>query len=138
MGKIAKNGVVKLEYSTDDGSTWNNVTGVRTFDPGSSSSEDVDLTDYDSTGNQREYGNGLKTTQDGNFTINFDEADASHVALQAAEGGAAIKLRHQFDTKYMQFDALIKGVSTPASIGDALVATVTIKQASAPSWVAVA
>jgi hypothetical protein len=137
MGKIAKNGVVKLEYSVDGGTTWLNVAGVRTFDAGTSTSEDVDLTDYDSPGNTREYGNGYASSNDGSFTINFEEDDPSHEALIAAEGGAAIDLRHQFDTKYYEFSALIKAISTPVQIGDALVATVTIKKAAAGSWVAV-
>ncbi len=137
MADIAKNGVVKLEYSTDDGTTWNNVAGVVSFDPGVFTAQDVDVTDYDSTGNQREYAAGYKEASDGNFVINFEADDASHVALQAAVGGAAIKLRHQYDTKYLVMSALIKSMSNPSSIGEVLRSTVTIKAAAAPAWEAV-
>jgi hypothetical protein len=138
MAKVAKNGVVKLEYSVDSGTTWLNVAGVKSFDPGTATSEDVDVTDYDSTGDQREYANGYKAAADGSFVINFEEDDPSHVALMAAEGGAAIMLRHQYDTKWFVMPTLIKSVSKPVSIGEAILATVTIKAAAAPTWEAVA
>jgi hypothetical protein len=138
MGKIAKSGIVKLEYSlTILTPTWINVAGVRSFDPGVATSEDVDLTDYDSTGNQREYGNGFSAAADGSFTINFDEANASHIALQGLVGGAAIALRHKYDTKWLVMPTLIKSISYPVSIGEAIISTVTIKASAAPSWVAV-
>lgn len=138
MGKVAKNGVVALDYSVDDGVTWLPIPGVISFDPGTTTAEDVDVTDYDSPNNQREYANGFKATSDGNFVVNYDEANAAHQALIAAAGGAAIKLRHQYDTKYLEMPTLIKACSTPASIGEALRMTVTIKAASAPSWTNVA
>ena len=138
MGKIAKSGIAKLEYSlTIVTPTWINVAGVRSFDPGVATSEDVDLTDYDSTGNQREYGNGFSAAADGNFTINFDESNASHIALQGLVGGAAIALRHKYDTKHLVMPTLIKSISYPVSIGEAIIATVTIKASAAPTWVAV-
>lgn len=136
MGKIAKSGIVKLEYSlTILTPTWINVAGVRSFDPGVATSEDVDLTDYDSPGNQREYGNGFAAAADGSFVINFDEAAPSHIALQSLVGGAAIGLRHKFDTKWLVMPTLIKSMSNPVSIGEAILSTVTIKAAGAPSWV---
>lgn len=137
MAKVAKNGTVKLEYSVDSGTTWLNVAGVKSFDPGVATSEDVDVTDYDSTGDQREYANGYKAAADGSFTVNFEEDDPSHIAMIAATGGAAIMLRHQYDTKWLVMSTLIKSFATPASVGEALLATVTIKAAAAPTWVAV-
>lgn len=137
MAKIARNGSVALEYSVDGGTTWLNVAGVRSFDPGVASSEDVDVTDYDSPDNQREYENGYKAQGDGSITVNFEEDDASHQALDAAAGGAAIQLRHQYDTRWLTFPALIKSFSKPVSIGEAWVSTITIKAASAPVWSAV-
>lgn len=135
MGKVAKNGIVKLEYATNlTTPVWANVAGVRSWDPGVATSEDVDVTDYDSLGDQREYANGYKAANDGNFVINFDEEDASHLALQAAAGGAPILLRHQYDTRWLVMPTLIKAMSYPAAVGEAILSTVTIKAASAPTW----
>ena len=138
MAKIARNGTVALEYSVDGGSTWLPVAGVRSFDPGIATAEDVDVTDYDSPDNQREYENGYKAQGDGNFTVNFEEDDPSHQALDTASGGAAIDLRHQYDTRWLVFPALIKSFSKPVSIGEAWVSTITFKAAQAPTWAPVA
>jgi len=137
MAKIAKNGVVALDYSVDGGTTFLPIPGVKSFDPGTTTAEDIDVTDYDSTGDQREYANGYKATSDGSFTVNFDEENAAHTALIAAAGGASILLRHQYDTKWLTMPTLIKAFSTPVSVGEALIATVTIKASAAPTWSAV-
>lgn len=134
MAKIARNGTVALEYSVDSGTTWLNVAGVRSFDPGVATSEDVDVTDYDSPDNQREYENGYKAQGDGSITVNFEEDDPSHQALDTAAGGASIMLRHQYDTRWLVLSTLIKSFSKPVSIGEAWVSTITIKAASAPEW----
>ena len=137
MALAVKSGNAALEYSTDGGTTWLNVNGVTSFDPGVATAEELDATDYDSPNNQREYVNGFKGVSDGSFVVNFDPADASHIALMNAEGGAAIQLRHQYGDQWLVMPTLVRSVSKPAEIGSILKATVTIKQASAPSWAAV-
>ncbi len=134
MALVVKSGNAALEYSVDAGTTWNNVNGVTSFDPGVATAEEQDATDYDSPNNQREYVNGFKGVSDGSFVVNFDPADASHIALMAAEGGAAIDMRHQYGDKWLTMSTLVRSVSKPAEIGGILKATVTIKQAAAPVW----
>ncbi len=138
MGDIAKNGNVALEYSTDDGTTWNNLAGVVSFDPGVPTAESIDTTDYDSPGNYRETESGYKDYSDGQIVVNFDADDPSHVAMQAAEGGAAVKFRHKYVTKWLVISALVKSMSNPSSVGEILRSTIAIKRTGAPAWDAVA
>jgi hypothetical protein len=133
MAIVAKNTVVKLERSTDN-STWANIPGVVSFDDGGFTAEELDATDYDSTGNTREYVNGYKDGQEGSFTVNFSPDDTVHVALLADVGGANIYLRHKYDDQYLVIPVAIKRASTPVEIGTILKMTVTFKPAGAATW----
>jgi len=133
MATVAKNTVVKLERSTD-GSTFTNIPGVTSWDDGGFTAEELDATDYDSTGNTREYVNGYKDGQEGSFTVNFAAADTVHQALIADVGDANIYLRHKYDTRYLTIPVSIKRTSTPAEIGGILKMTVTFKPAGAAVW----
>src|SRR6056297_1211237 len=134
---VAKNGTVLLERSTDD-TTYTTIPGVRSFNPGDMQAEQLDATDYDSPGSQREYENGLKDASDGSFEINFDPGNTVHQSLIADAGGATIYLRHKYDTRNLTVPANVISVSTPAEVGGILRATVTFRPASAPTWADVA
>lgn len=133
MATAAKNTVVKLERS-ENGSTWTNIPGVTNFDDGGFTAEELDATDYDSTGNTREYINGFKDGQEGSFTVNFAPADTVHQDLIADVGGANIYLRHKYDTRYLVVPVSIKRTSNPVEIGGILKMTVTFKPAGAAVW----
>ncbi len=133
MATAAKNTVVKLERS-ENGSTWTNIPGVTNFDDGGFTAEELDATDYDSTGNTREYINGFKDGQEGSFTVNFAPADAVHQDLIADVGGANIYLRHKYDTRYLVVPVSITRTSNPVEIGGILKMTVTFKPAGAAVW----
>lgn len=136
MAIAAKSGVVKLERSVN-GSTWTNIPGVTNFDDGGFTAEELDATDYDSTGNTREYINGWKDGQEGSFTVNFDPDDAVHIGLIADVGGANVFLRHKYDNRYLTVPVSIKRTSSPVEIGGILKMTVTFKPAGAAVWSAV-
>lgn len=130
---VAKNGVVLLERSTDN-TTFTTIPGVRSFSPGDMQAEQLDATDYDSPGGQREYENGLIDASDGSFELNFDPGNSVHQALIADAGQATIYLRHKYDSRYLTVPSNIISVSTPAEVGGILRATVTFRPASAPTW----
>lgn len=136
MAIAAKSGVVKLERS-ENGSTFTNIPGVTNFDDGGFTAEELDATDYDSTGNTREYINGWKDGQEGSFTVNFDPDDTVHQDLIADVGGANIWLRHKYDNQYLTVPVSVKRTSSPVEIGGILKMTVTFKPAGAAVWSAV-
>ena len=133
MAIVAKNTVVKLERS-ENGSTFTNIPGVTNFDDGGFTAEELDATDYDSTGNTREYVNGFKDGQEGSFTVNFDPDDTVHQDLIADVGGANIYLRHKYDNQYLTIPVAVKRTSNPVEIGGILKMTVTFKPAGAAVW----
>jgi len=133
MAIVAKNTVVKLERSAN-GSTWANVPGVTNFDDGGFTAEELDATDYDSTGNTREYVNGYKDGQEGSFTLNFDPDDTVHQAFITDVGAANVFLRHKYDTRYLVIPVSIKRTSNPSEVGGILKMTVTFKPAGAAVW----
>jgi len=133
MAIAAKNTVVSLSRSVN-GSTYTVIPGVTNFDDGGFTAEELDATDYDSTGNTREYINGMKDGQEGSFTVNFAPADATHQALIADVGGANVFLRHKYDTRNLTVPVSIKRTSNPVEIGGILKMTVTFKPAGAAVW----
>lgn len=137
MAILAKDGVVKLEHSTDGGTTWENVPGVLSVDPGTIQSEEIDATDADSTGGWREKINGFVEASEGSVTLHNKPRDTKLMALRTAVGGAAQKFRVKIDSEHHVFDALVKGFSEPFQVGEKLVATMTISLTGQPTYSAV-
>ncbi len=138
MATIARNGTFSLTSDAAVADTQAPLTGVKSFDMGAIEVEDIDVTDFDSTGNFREFASGYSEAAEGSFVLNFDHQDASHVALRAAVGGAAVSFVATYtiggQDETVSFDALIKGFSTPVDIGGIMEATVTIKLSGAPVY----
>jgi hypothetical protein len=137
MAILAKDGVVKFEHSTDGGTTWDNVPGVLSVDPGTVQAEEIDATDADSTGGWREKINGYIDASEGSVTLHNKPRDTKLMALRSAVGGAAQKFRLQLDQEYHTFDALVKGFSEPMQVGEKLQATMTIALTGEPTRSAV-
>ncbi|MEL6754943.1 MAG: phage tail tube protein [Pseudomonadota bacterium] len=134
MAQVAKNGTHLLEYSTDD-TTYTPVPGVRSFNPGDMQAEQLDATDFDSPGGQREFINGLIDASDGSFEMHWDPTNAVHQALMAAAGGASLYLRFQMGaSRRVKMLTNIISVATPSEVGSIDLATVTIRPAQAPTW----
>lgn len=133
MAFVAKNGTHELDRSTDD-TTYTAVPGVRSFNPGDMQAEQLDVTDFDSPNNQREFINGLKDASDGSFEMHWDPTNTVHQALMADAGGASIYLRFKMGTRRVKMLTNVVSVSTPSEVGSIDVATVTIRPAQAPVW----
>jgi len=133
MAIVAKNSTVALSRSTD-GTTFTVIPGVTNFDDGGFTAEELDATDYDSTGNTREYVNGYKDGQEGSFVVNFDPGNAVHQALISDVGSANIYLRHRYDDRNLTIPVAVKRTSNPSEVGGILKMTVTFKPAGAAVW----
>lgn len=140
MGVFAKNPTVAIQHSADDGTTYNDIPGAKAFDIGQISAEDIDATDFDSTGNFREFINGYLEASEGSILCNYPEAaNATHTALRTArDSGTIEKFRAIIGHETIDFDALVKGASTPVRNGTLIETTYTIKLTGAPSYAATA
>lgn len=79
MGKFVSTGTQL--YRSTDGETWEAIPNLTTIPSPDTTTEDVDATDHDSTGN--EYLSGM--TEGGEVAISgwFNSAEARHVGLYA-------------------------------------------------------
>lgn len=132
MATVATNSTFALKLGSGSPLTYTAIPGVTNFDGGNISAEQLDATDFDSTGAFREYVNGYKEASEGSFVVNYDPGNATHQALITANGGAAIKLQALYDDRTVTFDALVTAISRPAEVGGILKMTVTIKMTGAP------
>lgn len=139
MATVATSSNIDFHYSGDGGTTWTAIPGVVSFSDGETSTEEVDVTDYDSPAGWREFANGLKEGGTGSIVLHFDPSNAVHQALEAAAGGAAIQFRVTISsTRKLEFSALVQGFNTPVpEPGGKLVATVNFKTTGASAWAAV-
>jgi len=137
MATLAKDGVVKLEHSSDSGSTWDNVPGVLSVDKGTIQTEEIDATDADSTGGFREFIAGYAEASEGSITMHNAPRDAKLMELRtASENGTVEDFRVKLDGEHQTFQALVKGFSEPFTVGEKLVVTMTIKITGQPTYAA--
>lgn len=135
MGEfVSKNGTGGLYLGSGSPVAYTKIPGVKSFDIGSVSAEQLDVTDYDSPAGWREFANGLRSASNGSFVMNYDPGETTQEALRTAEGGAAQKFKALFDDKQVTFTALVIGFSTPQQVGAVAEATVTIQLTGAPTW----
>ena len=131
---IAKNGTAQLQYGTGSPLVYTKILGVKSFNFGSISAEEKDVTDFDSPTGFREYTNGLKSASNGSIVLNHDPGDTTQEFLRTAEGGAAITFKATMDDKTVTFKALVLGFDMPVQVGEVAEATVTIKLTGALTW----
>jgi hypothetical protein len=131
MAIVAKNGTAGLYLGTGSPLVYAKIPGVTNWDRGTKSAEELDATDFDSPVGDREYVSGLAAYENGSFVMNYDPDNATHLALVAAVGGAALKFRTVYDNKQKNFDALVLSVADPIEVGGIMKATVTIKRTGA-------
>lgn len=135
MGIQAKNPVVAFEHSSDGGTTWDNVPGVISVDKGTIQTEEIDVTDADSTGSFREFIAGYNEAAEGSIVLHNAPGDAKLVELRAAQvAGTVEDFRVTIGAETHTFQALVKGYSEPWSIGEKLVVTMTIKLTGAVTY----
>lgn len=93
-------------------STATAIPGVTDFDPGARAADQVDATDYDSTGDAEEVEAGIKRSSPGTLVLNFEPANTVHEDLFTKEG-KIITLIAQDATKIRTMNVLVLGVATP-------------------------
>jgi len=130
-GIVAKNGTSGLLWGAGSPLVYSKIPGTTNFSRGNAVAEELDSTDFDSPAGFREYVNGLSAYQDGSFVVNYQPAATIHLAIIAAQGGAAAKFRAVYDTKMKTFDALVKACDDPIEVGGLMKMTVTIKRTGA-------
>lgn len=128
-----------LEYLSAGPSTYSNIDGVTSFDEGNVAAEEVDVSDFDSAGNRREFEPGMIDASEGSFTVNYEPGNVSHEWLRSKVGAAAVTLRSKDGTTPAMitstFTCLIKACSKPRTIGGRRDMTVTIKCTGVPTEV---
>jgi len=82
-----------LEWSTDDGATWNDVVELKSCTLPTGTIEKIERTHMASPGRTKEYAIGLRDINDVEFTFNF--ASATYEALFTLEkAGTVVQWRH--------------------------------------------
>lgn len=132
MAIVATNSTFALKLGSGSPLSYTTIPGVTNFEPGNIAAEQLDATDFDSTGAFREFVNGYKEASEGSFVVNYDPSDSTHQSLITSNGGAAIHLQATYDDRTITFDALVTAISRPVEIGGILKMTVTIKMTGAP------
>ena len=131
---VAKNGTAGLYYGSGSPLAYTKIAGVKSFNKGSISAEEKDVTDFDSPAGWREFVNGLKSASPGSIVLNFDPGDTTQEYLRTAQGGAAIPMKALYDDKQATFTALVLAFDEPLQVGEVAEATVTIKLTGAVTW----
>lgn len=130
----------KVEISLDGGTTYAEVGDCKSFDQGNIEAEENDATSFSSSGNFREFKQGLKAASDGSMTLNYLIGDTQHKALRDQVGSnTPVKFRTTAtavddDEEICVFDALIKSMSRPVEIGGIWEATVGFKMTGEPTF----
>ena len=92
-----------------DGTSYNYVAGLVALDAPKESVETVSLTELGFT-HERLRANTIKKTEAGTFSVLYDPANATHVAMNAAGGSSVpvvIEFRNADDYVRLEFDAFI-------------------------------
>lgn len=89
--KTKGNVLLKMDTATSGGPTWTTVPGVFSNDGGGTTTERVDVTDFDTVGNSREYIGGLSEEQPLSFELHYQPGNAVQEAIRAANAAGAVK-----------------------------------------------
>lgn len=96
----------KLFYSSDSGSTYDQVTGVTNITKPTATKADIDITDLSSTA--MEYEKDIPDNGTASYSFNFNGSDSTHQALLVLEASGA---QGQFKVELVE-----PGVSTVTTL----------------------
>lgn len=119
--KIAKN------TGTTAAPVWAAIKNVSNFNGFAGSANDIDVTDFDSTG--KESRPGLQDWDTVSFDININMKEASHAAL-LADKKSGVVAPYQVtlsDGTTLEFDAYVKSFPITAGVDNVVKGTVVIK-----------
>ena len=92
--KALGNWKLQVNTGSDGTPTWVDVPEVRSASGGGTNTDRIDVTNFSSTGNSREYIGGLSDPQARSFTMNYIPGNAAQVAMRTANAsGAAMGFR---------------------------------------------
>lgn len=131
MGQVALPSNYGVEISTDGGTSYSNIPGLREFSLNSDTTETRDVTDFDSANNRREFALGLITPGDGTLSINYDESNAIHQTLETLNSGTAVKIRETIDSRTYTHDVLITSAGVPKRVGEEFILSVGVQKTGA-------
>lgn len=89
--KTKGNVLLKMDTATSGGPTFTVVPGVFSNDGGGTNTERVDVTDFDTVGNSREYIGGLSEEQPLSFELHYEPGNTVQEAIRAANAAGTIK-----------------------------------------------
>lgn len=131
-----------LEWSTDEGSTWNAVGEFKSAGLPTDSTEKVDRTHMSSPNSTREYTPGLRDPQDVEFVFNFNSTDYEAL-LTLAQAGTVASWRHTLATEdstttgaVYEYDGFITVGSGDVTVEGITEVTVTIHRTGQYSFTA--
>ncbi len=136
MAKIPSKGITFEHGGAASGvASYTEIPQVKNVEIPGDQADEIDVTTHDSPGGRKEFINGLIDSPDFSLEIVYDPALTIHEALRAAAGGEAqhfkATLAGATANHIHEFDALVKGFSSPVPVDGALMANVTLKRTGA-------
>lgn len=89
--KTKGNVALEMDTATSGGPTFTKVPGVFSNDGGGTTTDRVDVTDFDTVGNSREYISGLSEEQPLSFELHYQPGNAVQEAIRAANAAGTTK-----------------------------------------------
>ena len=119
----------KIEYSEDDGTTWEPVGCIRdAIEVGPVEVEDIDITCHDATNNFKKYAPGLIEPGEVTFDVLRAPGDADDEAIYTIFGTELMWKITYPNTAAEEFDGYIKSKGANIPMGDeAMTSSITIK-----------
>jgi hypothetical protein len=130
---VTASGNVKFQLgSTGSPTTWTDVGGVTGLDGPNQEQNFVDVTDFDSVNNTREYVPGLNDVGEMTLSLNYDPNSVGHQTLEGIYDGRTLrKWRVRYGAaspyRFHSFSGYIQSLTPSARAGEIISAQVTIR-----------
>lgn len=139
--KLSQGAKLSIDTASGSPATWVAIKGIQSISSPNYTTEEIDVTDLDSTG--REFIAGLGDAGDLTFDVLLEKGVASgelepgQEALRNALGGAAMPFKLEFPADWgitVTFNAFVKAFTPNFNQGEAITASVTLRVTGAPVW----
>lgn len=140
--KTKGNVYLEMDTATSGGPTFTRVPGVFSNDGGGTTTERVDVTDFDTVGNSREYISGLSEEQPLSFELHYQPGNAVQEAIRAANAAGTTKTfrlvfgeAHNSNPETYTFSAFVSSYGVPRGpIEGKLSVPFELQPAAAGAW----
>lgn len=135
---------IKLQYTTDSGTTWTDTGGVEDADPAAVSKDTYETTHHGTANGIKTFMGGLVDNGEASIDIQYDMANTTHVELRTR---AATAHESPQDYRFIwgdtgatidEFSAICTGFAPAAPIDNKVLATVSFKLSGAVDYDATA